>query len=534
MSKTYLVALREYMENIRTKTFWIGIFAFPVILVIASIAPILLEKAKDARTYVVIDESGWLLKAVEEKAAVGDLTEVFRETRFRFRKKDGSINDFPPLLQQLAPELNKLERNQMEAAAVFVALPAPAVTGEDTGPDPVADFPSSVRQILVASRAALQKWYADLTAEDASRISSSLDKTRFSRISIHGNLGGIRLEANERIAKDKLFALFVINKDPVAGSDGCTYVSNNLTDKDLKRWFGGMASGIIRSKRLEQKKIEPEVAGWIQEPLDFQEKKISTTGAEAEVNLQDKIYQWAPVAFVYLLFISIMVVVSMLLNNTVEEKSNRIIEVLLSSVSPLQLMSGKIIGIAFMSLTMVGSWVIFFLLTLVMLPLFFGTMPDIGLEKIAADPVFLISFVLYFLLGYLFYAAFIVGIGSVCNSLKEAQNMMTPVTMLIIIPLVAMVPVAKDPNGLLAKIMSYIPPFTPFVMMNRAAGHPSLFEYITTTLLLLLATGAVFWAAAKVFRIGILMTGKPPKLREILRWLRTSAHTIPVRKDETS
>jgi len=78
----------------------------------------------------------------------------------------------------------------------------------------------------------------------------------------------------------------------------------------------------------------------------------------------------------------------------------------------------------------------------------------------------------------------------------------------------------RDPNGTLAKVLSYIPPFTPFVMMNRAAGPPETWEYAVTTVLLVASIAAAFWAAAKIFRVGILMTGKPPKLGELWRWVR--------------
>jgi ABC-type Na+ efflux pump permease subunit len=107
---------------------------------------------------------------------------------------------------------------------------------------------------------------------------------------------------------------------------------------------------------------------------------------------------------------------------------------------------------------------------------------------------------------------------------------MTPVTIVLMVPLLSMMPIARDPNGLLARIMSFVPPFTPFVMMNRAAGPPTPLEYLLTTVLMVLSILVVMWASAKVFRIGILMTGKPPRLGEILRWLRAPVGTVPTRR----
>jgi ABC-2 type transport system permease protein len=103
---------------------------------------------------------------------------------------------------------------------------------------------------------------------------------------------------------------------------------------------------------------------------------------------------------------------------------------------------------------------------------------------------------------------------------------------LLIVPLIAMVPVVQDPNGTLARILTYIPPFTAFLMMNRAGGPPPAWEYVATSILLVVSIAVAFWAAAKVFRIGILMTGKPPKIREILGWLRAPVGTVHVKSDD--
>jgi ABC-type Na+ efflux pump permease subunit len=164
-------------------------------------------------------------------------------------------------------------------------------------------------------------------------------------------------------------------------------------------------------------------------------------------------------------------------------------------------------------------------------PRLLGAPASLDLSAVTRDPVYLASFVAYFFLGYLLFAALLVMIGAVCNTLKEAQNLMGPITILLIVPLMAMVPIGRDPNGTLAKVLSFIPPFTPFVMMNRAAGPPALWEYVATTALLVVSIGIALWAAAKVFRIGVLLTGKPPKPSEILRWIRAPVGTVAVRRE---
>jgi ABC-2 type transport system permease protein len=130
------------------------------------------------------------------------------------------------------------------------------------------------------------------------------------------------------------------------------------------------------------------------------------------------------------------------------------------------------------------------------------------------------AFVIYFIFGYLMYAALILALGSVCNTLKEAQNYMGMITMIMTVPLLTMMFIPKDPNGTLATALSWIPLYTPFIMMNRAAADPPLFDLVGTMVLLIATTVCTLWMAGKIFRIGVLRAGQPPKLVELLRWLR--------------
>jgi len=101
----------------------------------------------------------------------------------------------------------------------------------------------------------------------------------------------------------------------------------------------------------------------------------------------------------------------------------------------------------------------------------------------------------------------------------------------MMVPLFAMMPIGQDPNGTLARVLSFIPLFTPFVMMNRAAGPPALWEYLLTTLLMVGTIYLAMRGAGKIFRIGVLMTGKPPKIGEIVRWLALKEGVMPEGRD---
>jgi ABC-2 type transport system permease protein len=429
MRKIWQVAQREFLENVRTKSFWIGIFIFPIILGMSIAVPTLLEKSRQARRFAVLDRSGWVLDAVRPR-----LSEASR----RFALVDVSVDPNDPAAEE---RLNRL------------------------------------------------------------------------------------------VLSDSLFAYFIIGPDPIESGEGSRYLSRNLTDSDLRDWFGEMVTEEVQARRIEREQIDARVAEWIKARVRFEPRKVTRGGEAEEVSAEDQIRQWAPMGFVYLLWVAVFTISQMLLTNTVEEKSNRIIEVLLSSVSPVELMAGKIAGIAQTGLAIVSAWIISFFVIIKYVPRLMGAPATIDFTVITRDPVYLTSFVAYFILGYLFFAALLVGIGAVCNTLKEAQNLMGPITILLIIPLFAMMPITRDPNGALAKVLSFIPPFTPFVMMNRAAGPPALWEYLATTALLIVSVALALWAAAKVFRIGVLLTGKPPKPSEIIRWIRAPVGTVAVRRE---
>lgn len=547
-SKAWLVARREYLENIKTKTFWLGILLVPVLIILATVVPIWLEMSKKARTYAVVDHSGWLLQAVEERASRQDLEAALKSALDRVRLAPAAAATVPEGVREAATELAKalpatdLVKAAMEGLAsarggaaarslderVVENLASLAVKGSSAEPLDRLLAPE-VAARLVSLAPPLGRWWKEASADEVAKLLPVASRTRFTRATVDGSTATELAELNRQVGADEIFGYFVLSADPVGSSESSRYVSRNLTDRELYEWFTRLVNDEVRERRLAERQIDPGVARWVQEKVPFETQKVGAGGEASEVRPKDMVRQWAPVGFVYLLWIAIMSIVQMLLNNTIEEKSNRILEVLLSSVSPVELMAGKILGITATGLTMIGTWMIFLVGVASVALALVGDRVDLGLASVITDPLFVGSFIVYFVLGYLFFAALIVGVGSVCNTLKEAQNLMMPIMMLMMVPLLTMMPVGKDPNSTMAKVLSFIPPFTPFVMMNRAAGPPALWEYIATTLLMVLSVAVALWGAAKIFRIGILMTGKPPKLGEMIRWLKAPVGQVPDR-----
>jgi ABC-type Na+ efflux pump permease subunit len=218
----------------------------------------------------------------------------------------------------------------------------------------------------------------------------------------------------------------------------------------------------------------------------------------------------------------------------IEEKSSRVVEVLLSSVTPSELMMGKLAGIATVGLVMLTAWIG----TLVGIVAYMAlsaahavTAGSAGPAGIAAEiphdvatlltgTWLLPAFAIYFILGYLLYAGLFLALGSTCNTIKDAQNYMAVIVLFLMVPLLSMAFIPRDPNGPVATFLSWIPPYTPFVMMNRIVAHPPWRDVIGTFILLVAFDGFVLWGCGKVFRIGVLRTGQPPGLIQVLGWLR--------------
>ena len=482
-NKTLLVARREYLENVRTKTFWISMLAFPAIFAISIGVAWLMQKTKGTQHYAVLDYTSAKLGATVEKAArAGD----FAWSVEKLLRDAGIDRKNFPLLERLGD----LEMTPEQEAAAIAQFPA--------------EHRAKLESMLNSAAARYEVVaLAQLGVADAPREQQERELTAM-------------------VNSGRLYAYFLFDGDPVQElKANLVYVCNNLTDEDLRSWYERAATRVIRKARIAEAKIEPQTARFIQESADFVPRQVDkTTGKTKDVEKEDLANKWAPVAFVYLLWIAIFTAANMLLTNTVEEKSNRVIEVLLSSVSPSQLMSGKIWGIGATGLTIVTSWVLCALVGIQLGTRLVPKLGELNLTAIVGNPLYLTSFLAYFLTGYLLFAALLVAIGSVCNSLKEAQNLMQPVFLLLMIPLFAMVPIVQEPNGLMAKVFTYIPLYTPFAMMNRASGPPATWEYAVTSVMILVSVWLAFKAAGKIFRVGVLMTGNPPKLKEILGWLR--------------
>jgi ABC-2 type transport system permease protein len=234
------------------------------------------------------------------------------------------------------------------------------------------------------------------------------------------------------------------------------------------------------------------------------------------------------VAFIgaMLLYMVIVLYAVAVMRATLEEKTGRIVEILISSIKPWELMLGKILGVGSVGLTQLAVWfglgVMAFTMGIQALVAARPDLADLGeISQYLPGLGVLALFLALFLGGYFLYSALYAAVGAMCNTEEEAQQAQFPVIMLLILPIMFLMPVIENPNSTTAVTASLVPFFAPVLMFARAAtGAVPLWQIALSLALLVVSTLIVAWIAGRIYRVGILMQGKRPTLPELWRWVR--------------
>lgn len=280
---------------------------------------------------------------------------------------------------------------------------------------------------------------------------------------------------------------------------------------------------IVVVERLTRRGIDPALVEEAQERIEIETMRITKRGATGETGVATFFLAYF-VGFV--LYMMIFLYAVNVMRSVIEEKQTRIIEVLVSSMKPFELMLGKVIGVGGVGLFQSAIWGVSALGLLAYGSALFG-MIGISPEQAAAVkfPVIGLGFVLvtlgYFLFGYIIYSALFAVVGASVNTEAEAQQAQMPVTMLLVVAIIMFPAVLQEPGGKLGVAMGMIPFFSPIIMPTRyAASEIPLTEVALSFGVLVLSTFLTVWIAARIYRIGILMYGKRPSVREMIRWAR--------------
>jgi ABC-2 type transport system permease protein len=313
---------------------------------------------------------------------------------------------------------------------------------------------------------------------------------------------------------DRHLALVVVHPDAVtlvAGRDEYgtydLYVPPNLDDRIENVLFDCVREAIV-SARAQARNLDRRSLDALVTVTRAPSITVTRGNERATVGAFNRLL---PFAFAGLLLISVMMGGQGLVTSTVEEKTSRVIEVLLSAVSPVELLAGKLLGQMGVSLVVLGLYLGLAFMMLVSFAMF-------GLLDLSL--VFYLF--VFFILTYLTIGSAMMAVGSAVNEMREAQSLMMPIILVMMVPWVLAEPIARQPNSTFATAISFIPPVNTFAMLLRltsSAPPPAWQVWLTIAI----GAGAVVvsvWCAAKIFTIGLLMYGKPPDLKTLVRWIR--------------
>jgi ABC-2 type transport system permease protein len=330
------------------------------------------------------------------------------------------------------------------------------------------------------------------------------------------SLPEVRRKLNLDVQKEKIKAYLVLDHNTLENGMVEWRAQSVKADMVMREKIGALLSRAVTKERLKDRGVDPEVYEkariWITvDPHEAKEVE-SEASKNAGFNLA------VSGVFFFLIYISIFIYGAQIMRGVLEEKNNRIVEVLISSVRPTDLMLGKIVGIGLVGLTQYAIWGA--LAVLASLP---GVVAMLGMaEGLPPIPGLTIAaFIVFFLLGYFLYAALYAALAAPFNNEQEAQQLLMIPTMLLVLASTTWFFAFNQPNGAMAVALSFFPLTSPLLMFMRISVQPPPAWQIALSVALLgVSVWATAWLAGRIYRIGILMYGKKPTIPEIFRWIR--------------
>jgi len=343
---------------------------------------------------------------------------------------------------------------------------------------------------------------------------------KLTQVAVEEDAQAQRLALSNQI-KDKTLDAFLDIGPGVLGSaatdaeaDEVRYHSQSPTDREFVRWLNGRLNQLVLPARFEEANLAPDVVSNAIRPIDVRNLgliKVDEAGVVKDAEEADRFTAFVvPYGFCMLMFMAVMISGPQMMQNIIEEKMQRIAEVLIGSIPPFQLMLGKLLGVMGVALTLLGLYLGggYFVAD------YYGKADLLPISQI-------VWMLVYGALAMVMFGSIFSGIGAACSEVKDAQSLLMPVMIVVILPLMLIVPIIQAPNGPLATYVSFFPPATPMIMITRMAVPPGipLWQPLVGIPLVLLFSVFCIFAAGRVFRIGLLIQGKPPKAGELAKWI---------------
>lgn len=476
MREIFLIARREYLAYVTAWGFWIQIIALPIFAVMGGFIGGLAASSDPVRNFAIVEAGSEWTQVID--------TALIKDIRDQTRDRLGEIGINAGLPAEL---VDQAEQAYDSAEDVDTALAAwRSVVGDR--------LPASLRNTLKPAPARFRRVAApEPTIEGLGPF-----------------LIGEKTIPNGTEAGDKLYAALIIEPKAGSVSPDAQYWSTNLTNPALPQFFGRALRDGVRDKSLAAAGLTPEnitAIDRLETPIkSFNPARIAQSSDKATqaVTFRDQLPFIVGMVMTYILWSAVLGVANTLLMGVMEERSNKILDTLLSSASPGQILIGKLAGVAAVSLSLLASWGI--------MAAGAGVWVASGgaagiVQSIAAtafNPALMGIFAVGFIFGYLMYGSMFLAMGSLCETLQEAQSLMTPILFVMMAPLLVMVFALTNPDLAWIKIMSWIPVFTPFLMLVRAPSGLENWEIAGMLALMIVTTGLMLWLAGLVFRAGAL------------------------------
>ena len=327
----------------------------------------------------------------------------------------------------------------------------------------------------------------------------------------------LRIDLSDRVRSGELFAFVEIPAD-VTNPDvprEIQYYSDHPSYGALPQWLRATIGQAVLTARFREASVDAQVVGRLTRPTPLTSLGLFERGAQGTIVAGKQVDEFravgVPAIMMVLMYVVIMASAPQLLNGVIEEKMSRISEVLIGSVSTFELMMGKLLGAAGTSLLLAGTYVAG---GLVMARIYgYGG---------AVTPAMVVWFFLFLLIAELLFGAIFIAIGAACTDLKDSQSMMTPVILLMMVPVFLWGAVLKAPDSTLSLVLSLLPTTAPFLMLLRIVLQPGppVWQILVSVTAMAVTTVAAVWAAGRIFRTGILMQGKSASVGELIRWVR--------------
>lgn len=372
------------------------------------------------------------------------------------------------------------------------------------------------RASTAAAPATPEETLREASKEEAGRRSASFD---VELVKVTDDRGALRAQLDRRVLGDEIDAWVWISPEGLE-NDRVEYHAESVSNFITQSRLSEVVSRVVAESRLAAAGMDAAKVAELTGEIDLQTVRVSETGSREEGGMAGFFLAYF---LFFLLYMVVMLYGQQVMNGVLEEKSSRIVEVLLATVRPIELLIGKLLGIGAAGLTQLGIWL--------------GTMTALSapavMTALALAPggaklpqvsgILVVHFLILFLLGFALFATLYAAVGAATNNVQEAQQLAGFMVIFLVAPIFFLVPIINDPDSTLSVTLSMIPVFTPLLMMLRiAVKMPPLWQILTSYLLTAAFVGFLVWVCARIYRVGILMYGKKPTFQELWRWVRYS------------